>query len=629
MKKKNKDIFGAAFGGFESFKNRKKAPDALQLKNADAWGRHSSDRETKNQNVSPWRLVPIYIYFFGVILILLARAFDLQIIQGKIFVSESKGNHVRIEIKHAPRGVIFDRNGVILAQNKPGYRLLVEPNSLQPKNKKNTYNKLAGVLGVTTKEIEKQIQKSNQESVTIQPNLSAEKARLIEAEEGSLPGVVVEINPIRFYPYGELTAHILGYTAEADENDLEKDQKIPYELGDKVGKAGIEQTYEQKLRGKNGYKLINVSAKGTKKGEIYESDPLPGQSITLSIDIELQKFLHESLKKKMNENGAKAASGVVLDPFTGEIIALVSIPTYDNNIFSTNLKHEDYEELISNPDKLLLNRAVGASYPPGSTFKIITAAAGLETGVITKETKILDTGYITLGNLVFKNWLWNDQKRTEGNINVVRAIARSTDTFFFRLGQMVGEENIEKYALNFGMGKITGIELQAETAGLVPNEEWKLATLGEGWYPGDTLNISIGQGYLLVSPLQLTLANAVFANGGNLVKPTLVKTSQPTIKKSNFLTKNTLDAVNEGLYQDTVGDGNVGWLFGNFNIKSAGKTGTAEAGEAGPHAWYTGYAPYPNGRIVVTVQMEHAGHGSEECAPVVKEIFKWWFAKRN
>jgi penicillin-binding protein 2 len=631
MSRKLTKKFGFAFPqSLEIGKRRGKIAGAAELAKANEWGEEEGKKAPrKSPAISPWRLVFVYVIFFAGASILLARAYDLQVIQGQIFLGKAQENHVRIKIDHAPRGVIYDRNGVILAQNKPGLRLLIEPEVIPKEKTKGVVSRLSSILGVSKREVTKKINKVDSDQITIVSDLPAEKAYVIEANEKKLPGVVLEVSPTRFYPYKELTSHVLGYTTEADEADLEKKPEVPYALGDKVGKAGAESAFEEALRGTNGYSLINVSASGEKKGDIYKNDSTPGDDVTLSIDINLQKFVHKTLSNKMREIGAKGASAVVLRPDTGEVLALVSLPSYDNNIFSKKISQTRYNEIISNPDKILLDRSLGAVYPPGSTFKMVTAAAGLESGAIGPNTKINDPGYIVLGNQTFQNWLWVDQHRTEGSINVVRAIARSTDTFFYRLGQMIGEEEIEKYALALGLGEKTGIELPAETAGLVPNEEWKLATKGESWYPGETLNISIGQGDLLVSPLQLTVVTAVFANGGKLITPTILKNNKPKIKKKNFLEKETIETIREGLYRDTIGDGNVGWLFSGFKPKSAGKTGTAESGKGRPHAWYTAYAPHPQPEIVVTIQIEHAGHGSEECAPLVKEIFRWWADHRN
>ncbi len=628
--------FGVVFWERLEFgKKRKNLPSTTELLKAVSWGDTERTKQAEQQNKNTpnnWRLVPVYVVFTALFIILIGRAFELQVIRGGVFLGEAQQNHVRVQVNHAPRGVIYDRDGVVLAQNKPGFRLFIEPKEVPEDKEKQVLQIIADILEVSKDELSKKLN-ADEEQITLSSQLSAEKALVIESNESKLPGVILEVNPIRDYPHIDIVSHLLGYTTEADEKDLARNLDQPYELGDKVGKDGVEASFEDILRGTNGYTLTNVSAQGEVKGEFFKKDSRAGDDITLSIDIELQKFVYNSLRKKLRSNGAKAASAVVMNPKTGEILALVSLPSYNNNIFSQSLTQERYEKLVGNKNKPLLNRVIGASYPPGSTFKMVTAAAGLESGAIKPETRIEDTGFIKLGDQVFNNWLWLDSRKTEGSINVVRALARSTDTFFYRLGQLIGEREIEKYSLLFGLGSKTGIQLPFETNGLVPNEKWKLKNKGEVWFPGETLNISIGQGDLLLSPLQVSNITAVFANGGKLIVPTILKGGKTNVKKTGFLEKETIKTVQQGLYANTVSDGNVGWLFKGFSPRSAGKTGTSEAGDKGPHAWYTGYAPYhpPAGgaQIVATVVFEHAGHGSEESAPVVKKIFDWWFNQQN
>jgi len=625
---KFKKKFGFAFPEFiEIGKRRKDLPGWQELRIAESWeAKGFLPAESKRvAKISAWRLAAFYFVFATGCLILAARAFDLQVIQGSIFLGRSQGNHLRVEVSHAPRGVIFDRNGKILAANIPGFRLLIEPQRLSSSQKDEVIKKLAAILAVPASSLEEKI-KNAKEQVTLVNDLSEEKALLIEAASKELPAVELEISPIRSYPYKEVTSHILGYTAEASGEDLAKKLTVPYSLGDKVGKAGVEATAEETLRGTNGFKLDKITAEGENKGEIYHTDAKPGDNITLSIDVDLQQFVYQALQKKIAEVGVKKASAVVMDSSTGEILAMVSLPSFDNNLFAKGLTTQEYQALVSNQDDLLINRAVGAAYPPGSTFKMVTASAGLDTGVITPQTKLVDPGYIVLGNQVFENWLWRESRRTEGSINVIQALVRSTNTFFYQVGQMVGEKTIVKYANLLGLGQKTGIELTGETAGLIPTQSWKLATKGEPWYPGETLSMSIGQGDVLVSPLQLSLVTATFANGGRLVTPTILKTDKPKIVRENFLKKETLATVREGLHQVVAGPGGLGWVFGSLKIPSAGKTGSAESGQEKPHAWYTAFAPYPEAKIVATVMVENAGHGSEVSAPVVKQIFEWWFS---
>jgi len=622
--------FGFVFGEtLETSRKKKAATNIKDLKFAESWGDQYENERGGKFKISAWRLVPIYFFLFSGALILFGRAVDLQLIRGGLFLGRAEGNRIRLIINHAPRGAIFDRNGKVLAQNLPGFTLVLDPQGL-PKEKINQVAaKLSSILNIPEVELLAKFKNVGDKLATLVTNLPIEKALAIDAESNNLPGVQLEVNPIRDYPYKEVTASILGYTAEADSKDIQGKIAIPYNLGDQVGKFGVEQSMEDTLRGIDGYDLETITAQGEKKGGIYKTEPAIGQNITLSIDIDLQKFVYNTLSTEIRNVGATSGSAVVLDPSTGEILALVSIPSFDDNLFAKGISEQEYSALINSSLKPLLNRAIGASYPPGSTFKMVSGTAGLETGTIKKDTKINDLGFITLGSHIFQNWLWIDHHQTEGQINIVRAIARSTDTFFYQIGQRMGEKPIQDWAKTFGLGKTTGIELPGEEAGLVPTEEWKLQTKKEPWYPGDTLNLSIGQGDLLATPLQLSMVTACFANGGKLLSPTILKDNGPNVIKENFLKKETIDTIREGLYQDNIGDGNVGWLFGNFKIPTAGKTGSAESGQVFPHAWYTAMAPYPNAKIVATVQVENAGHGSEISAPVVKQIFEWWFSNRK
>jgi len=601
-------------------RKRKNTPGWEELQNAHDWGNKALSLSGKKEFVlSSWRKAFLYFLFVTPIIILVARAFDLQIIQGRIFLSQAEGNRIRLQVEHAPRGVIFDRNGVILAQNTPGYRLLADSKVLTKENHQEVILKLAQILEVPSVDLEEKLRSAAGSEITLVSDLDRNKALLIETESKNLPGIELEISPVRNYPYKEITSHLLGFTAEADKADLERKLAVPYNLGDKIGKAGIEETMEEILRGINGYHLVKVTATGEKKGEIYQNNSQPGRNVTLSIDMELQKFVYETLSVKAKEVGVKAASAVVLDPASGEILALVSIPSYDNNVFAKGLTEAEYQNLVNNPDKLLLNRSIGASYPPGSTFKLITGSAGLELGVIKPETKLVDPGFINLGGRIFQNWLWMESKKTEGSQNIVRAIVRSTDTFFYLVGQMVGEKKLAEYAKLFGLGEKTQVEISGEVAGLVPTNKWKLATKGESWYPGETLNMSIGQGDVLATPIQMARVAAVFANGGKLVTPTILKTDRSKIVRKDFLKKETLDTIRQGMFESTYGEK----IAGRFNY--AGKTGTAESGSEEPHSWYTSFAPYPEAKIVVTVMMEYGGHGLVVCTPVAKKIFEWYF----
>lgn len=630
MKRKNFSP-GPLFG--ESVeKNSKKGslPKKDTLERANEWvnkGFLESDSKSYDTGLSRWRLMTIYVVIILVFVTLFSRAFELQIIEGDSFVGKAEDNRYRVKVSHAPRGVIYDRNGVILARNAPSFAVVLDPFAIPNDQRDEIVKSISRLLKVSESSVNKKLASSdNNLPITIKNGVKHEI--VLKLETNPIVGVEVEVKPKREYPYGEITAHLIGYTSEVSEEEMNNPRSTPHQLGDRVGRDGVEASLEDILRGANGYDLLKVDASGVSQGSLVTTEPVSGNDITLSIDIELQKKAYESLKKWLRNSGSKAGSVVVMDPNNGEVLALVSYPSYNNNVFENGLTQKKYDELISSKNKPLLNRAIGSAYPPASTFKLITAAAGLESGNINPSTTIVDTGFVKLGDQVFNNWYWLDSRKTDGAINVVRAIARSNDTFFYKLGQRIGEVKIQDMARQFLLGSETGVNLPSETAGLVPTEQWKIDTKGEIWYPGETLNLSIGQGDLLVSPLQLSLVSATFANGGNIVKPNILKIDEPEILKGKFLSDTTIKAVQSGMYENTRGDGNVSYLFNSFKPKTAGKTGTAESGRDRPHAWYTGYAPYENPEIVVTVMAEYAGHGSEVSAPATKEIFGWWFKNR-
>jgi len=630
VKKKTGD-FGLSFGdsiiGVES---KLRLPSEDSLKTSLSWEDSQEDLPKASQEVPPWRLVPIYIIFSLALILLVTQAFKLQIIDGANFLSQSEGNHVQVRINHAPRGVIYDRNGKVLVRNRPGFRVAARRIDL-PENWEKTTNKLASLLSADETELVAKIKESKEDSVTLASELSNEQIISLRASEEEFPWVDIELNPRREYLYGPPAAALLGYTGEVGEEDLKSTKSTPYSGGDQIGRSGVEASFEDSLRGANGYSLVKVDSEGKKQGLLFETKAVAGGDITLSIDIDLQKLVYDTLSETLSSKGGSGAAAVVTDPKSGEILAMVSLPSYDNNLFTKPLKLQVYQQLVDDPGHLLLNRAVSSAHPPGSTFKLIVAVAGLETGLVAKNTKILDTGFIQRGDVTFSNWLWLDHQKTEGEIGLVRAIARSNDTFFYLLGEKLGEERIAQFASLFGLGEKTGVELPGEAAGLVPTAAWKEKTYGEIWYPGETINYAIGQGYLQVTPIQLNQVTVILANGGTLIAPTLIHNGQMKTKAAVVTNPETLALVREGMYQNTVGDGNVSFLFNSYKIKTAGKTGTAESGDenAKPHAWYTAFAPYEAPQIAVTVLVERVGHGSEVSAPATKKIFEWWFANRG
>jgi penicillin-binding protein 2 len=531
-------------------------------------------------------------------LILAARLFELQIIFGDKNRALAEGNRIRKEILPAPRGMIYDRNGKELVRNVPIYR------------------KMSNV----------KCQMSNVKCFEI---ISREEALKMEAE-GREDELRVDIG--REYLYGEALAHVLGYLGEVNAEEVKSGR---YKLGDLVGRMGIEQEYDEILRGQDGGEIYEVDSQGRKIREIGKIEPVPGKDLYLSLDAELAKTAYESLEKKL---GAVVAS----DPQNGQILILVSSPSFDPNIMMDKLKDQGsqkLEALLNDQRKPFFNRAVSGVYPPGSTFKIVTAVAGLEEGKIDDKTTWNDTGEIKVGDYSYKNWYFTQYGKTEGEINLVRAIKRSTDTFFYKVGEWVGPQKLSEWAKAFGLGRKTGIDLPGEASGLVPSPEWK-QKIGGHWFLGNTYHFAIGQGDILATPLQINMMTNIIANGGKLCKPAV---RQKQNDNSKFKTEEicqdlklkttTLALVKEGM-EEACSPGGTAFPFFDFQPRVACKTGTAEFGDLKnrTHAWFTVFAPAVSSdgepQITITTILEGEGEGSYAAAPVAKKILEAWFNER-
>jgi len=475
-----------------------------------------------------------------------------------------------------------------LAKNKPGFRLLEE------------------------------------DSVKI---LDYEEALSLEVKNKTL-----EVDSIRFYPEGEVFAHILGYTSEISNRQLSLPEFSHYKIGDRLGRGGVEEVFERNLRGVDGEKLVEVDALGKELEVVGERKPKSGSNLFLTIDSDLQKVMYSALKVGLKK--AQSSAGVVIaqDPKNGQILGMVSLPSFDPNLFSR--ESVQLQELLSNPLSPLLNRATAGLYPPGSIFKIVSAAAGLQTGKIDKNTKFEDTGVMFLGPYSFANWYFTCCGKKEGFLDLVKALKRSNDIFFYKVGQLVGPENLAKFAHLFGLGEKTGIDLPFEEKGLIPTPSWKKER-GEVWVPGNTLHLAIGQGDILVTPLQISNMICAVANGGTLYKPYLGMKIEgegenlqfpPQIIRKDFLDRENLELIRQGMREACL-EGGTGWPFFDFPISVGCKTGTAEFGDpkGRTHAWFTVFAPFENPEIVVTVLVEEGGEGSSVAAPIAKEILEYWF----
>lgn len=544
-------------------------------------------------------LVLLLIIFF---LVGIGRLIELQIIFGDYYRGLAEGNRIRRIPVKAPRGEIFDRNDRVLVRNVPIYKLA-------------TFTMGGVVESIQTI--------SREQAIKIQTENKEESARLL-------------IDVGREYPEGSLTAHVLGFVNEVSDSEVSQfpdcDGKLEtsnykFEIGDSIGRLGVEHYYDCHLRGINGEELIEVDAHGRLVRRLGRREPVPGKALKLALDLELQKKSYDELQNALDEKGlvprqdnGEIVKGAVVaqDPNNGEILALVSLPSFNPMNFQ-----EKYASYANDENLPFFNRAMGGAYHPGSTFKLAVAIAGLESGAISEDYKYEDLGFIEAGGTRFRNWFFTRNGGKEGEINIVRAIARSTDTFFYILGEKVGIDEISRWAIKLGLGKLTGIDLPFESAGVIPTQSWKLEKKGERWYLGDTYNSSIGQGDVSSTPVQINQLTGLVANGGKRCVPKIKLGGDDTCANIG-LSNNSLRLVKEGMLGACSVGGTSG-QFLSFPYKVACKTGTAETGVGkSTHAWFTAFMPADNSKLVITVLVENGGEGSVVSAPIVRRIAEYY-----
>lgn len=524
------------------------------------------------------------LVFLGIVfLILIGRLGQLQLIDGEKNLQAAEENRVRRQFLPAGRGIFYDRQGRPLVENVPFYRLLGEEGEYRPVER--------------------------EEALTIEA-VGGETAERLRLDIG------------RHYMYGESLAHLLGYVGQAREKEVE--EWFYLKPGDLVGREGVEQENDFLLRGKRGEEIFEVDAEGRKLRTIGQVEPQAGEDLFLSVDAVVCQAGFEAL-------GGQPGAIVATEAKTGKIICLTSSPSFDPDRLSRGLKKEEYAAILNDPLKPFFNRALGGSYPPGSTFKMVTAAAGLEEKVIGPESVYTDTGLIRVGEFSFRNWYYTQYGRTEGEINLSRALTRSTDTFFYDLGGKLGPEKLAAWARRFGLGEKTGVNLPGEIGGLVPDPEWKQKNRGEGWFLGNTYHMAIGQADLMATPLQINALTGVIANEGKWCPPKVgIKGKKDGVCREVGLSEETLKTIKEGMI-GACSAGGTAFPFFDFEPRVACKTGTAQFGdpEDRTHAWLTAFAPAEAPEIVVTVLMEAGGEGSRDAAPVAKVVLEAWFKGKD
>lgn len=589
------------------------------------------------------------------VLLIFLRLGNLQIVHGSDYRAIAESNRERTQPIPAERGLIFDRHGVALTSNIPSFSLALIPQDL-PRNTKERQAmvaRLSQITGIDETQLQQTITNYGSysyKSIVIKENLDYKTALSIHIGIADLPGVYIERGSKRLYIHDfspgsveqkpfltNSLSHILGYEGKLTVADQANPEFSNYEISDTVGKTGIEQTYEKQLRGIYGSERVEVNVLGKQQQILSETPPTPGNYVTLAIDAKVQTTLENLLSKALHSYGKERAAAIALDPRTGEILALVNLPTFDDNDFSGGISSTLYHAYIANPDHPLFNRAIGGTYPSGSSVKPAIAAIALEQHIITPKTSILSSGGLQVGPWFFPDW----QTGGHGNTDVRKSLAFSVNTFYYYIGggyknfQGLGIDQLSTGLQRFGFGERLGIDIPGEQDGFVPNPEWKKFAKKENWYIGDTYNLSIGQGDFLVTPLQIAMMTAAIANGGTLYEPHIVrsitdpvtkaeKKITPTVLRKGVISDSYLSTVRLGM-RDCVTVGSCQYLS-HLPFAAAGKTGTAEWNNTkNTHAWFTSFGPFDHPEIVLTILIEEGGEGGIVSAPVARDFYAWWW----
>lgn len=561
-----------------------------------------------------------------VIAVLIGRAAYLQIYQGEYYAGLADGNRIRIVPSMAPRGTFYDRNGELLVTNRPGFSVSLLP--LTAPISDDVSARLSDLLKVPTDEIKTKIAgHSGFNPIRIKTDVTPDIVSIIEEQKSQYPGVVIEVTPIRDYILKQEGAHTFGYVSEINDTELEKMKDEGYKSGDIIGKFGIEKIYDKELRGENGGQQVEVDVSGKPVQILGRKEPVPGDDLELTIDIKLQQAAEKAVDEQLTQIGAHAAAAVVMNPQTGEILAMVSRPAFDPNLFAHGISSKDWNQLNNNPYHPMDNKTITGEYPPGSTFKIVTGTAALTEGVVTPDEQIFDSGH---------HWIipkGNADGEALGWLNFRSALAHSDNVYFYEMGNRLGIDRLEKYARMFGLGAKTGIDLPYEASGLVANRRYKEKNFDDGeWYLSETFDAAIGQGFNLVTPLQAAMVMGEIAADGKRYKPhvvnriiapdgSVVKDFQPELLSQLDVPEEDIKLVQDGLH-DVTKYGTAASSFRGLTVDIAGKTGTAENSQGRDHGWFVAYGPFDNPNVVVAVIVENGGYGSQSAVPIGRKILE-------
>jgi penicillin-binding protein 2 len=569
----------------------------------------------------------IVAIFFG----LASRLWYLQIAKATYFKELSENNRIRVLSIPSARGTIFDRQGVNMVNSRPSFNLYIISDDVQ--NWEILKEQLCKLLDMDREQVEQRLaQKKNNtiHPIPIKLDITQDELGRLESFKYLAPGVYIQVSPQRKYPVGPVAPHVIGYLGEITQKQLKSGHFPENKMGDFIGQWGLESEWQEVLGGKKGGRFLEVDATGQEVQMLSLQEPVSGNNLETTLDWNIQKVAQESFH-------GKRGAVVVLKPDTGEVLAMVSSPAFDPSSFTRKLSIKEWNALLSDPYKPFQNRAIQGQYPPGSTYKMITALAGLEEKVITPETTYFCNGALAFGNRIFHCW----RKGGHGSVNLHKGIVQSCDVYFYNVGIRLGVDRLARYAQMFGLGQPTGIALYNEKRGLIPTSLWKLKRYKTSWQSGETLSLAIGQGYNLTTPLQMAVATASMANGGTMFKPYLVKrviAPEGNVIKSFLpqkisqvaLSPQHLELIRQamaGVVNEPGGTGGAARLSG---LVAAGKTGTAQVVSLGKkggrdHAWFVAFAPLEKPQLAMAIVVEHGGHGGDAAAPIARKIFEAYF----
>lgn len=575
----------------------------------------------------------------AIFVVLVTRLFYLQIVEGEYYHSKAEGNRLRMLSVTAARGIMYDRNGQILVGSRPAYTVSIMPTDKEIDD--SELQRLASILGMKPETIKEKVKahEGGYEPIRLANDITMDTVTKIAERSHELPGVSIDVEPLRYYPYDTMASQLFGYVGEVGEEELadirEKDPNTRVGPGTILGRAGLERMYDNVLRGIDGGKQVEVDAAGRPVAEVGRQNTVPGRDIHLTIDLPLQKAAEKAVADQLaslRSQGipAKGAAVVAMDPNTGAILAMVSAPEFNPNWFARGITSAQWKQLNTDMNHPFDNKVVSGEYPPGSPFKIITGAAALELKKVTPDEMIFDSG---------RHWLI-DKRNAEGEalgwLDFNTALAKSDNVYFYEMGNRVGIENLDKFARLFGLGEKTGIKLFGEAAGNIASPEYKRKVFDQDWYLGETFDAAIGQSFTLVTPIQMAMVMSEVANGGIRYQPYVVSridnsdgTPEEIFgpKKIGVLqvSKSVMDLIRNALRDVTAEGGTAGSLFKDLPIAVAGKTGTAENATGRDHGWFVAYAPYDKPRIVVVALVEQGSFGAGSAGPIVRAVLEEYF----